>query len=106
MLDRSAAARIAGIASWEQSRERKLVASARGGNSVVERYGRSHMLRLALRRRQYGCRGGGRLVPVARINEAGRGPCPACGKETRVGASGVPFLHVAAGAPPALRRVK
>lgn len=38
------------MASWEKNRPAKLAACQRGGETTLERYGRSHMLRLAARR--------------------------------------------------------
>lgn len=103
-LTKSEAGRLGGIASWEKSREVKLLASSRGGAEVVERYGRSHMLRLAYRIKQYGCAGG--EIPPSRQDDRGRGKCPVCGKRVSVMSGNRTRRHVRADAPPALRVIK
>lgn len=104
MLSRSQSARIAAIASWEQARPEKLLASSRGGSTVVERYGKSHMVRLAYRRVQYGCAGG--EIPPSKQDDRAMGSCPVCGKRVSVTSSNQSRRHVRADAPPALRTMK
>lgn len=99
-LSRSECARLAGMRAWEVSRDVKLIASARGGSTTLERYGRSHMLAMAFRRKQYGCEGG-----IARGDEQGKAKCPSCGKRAAVSGRGRVRLHVRLGAPPMLRVV-
>lgn len=48
-MNRREAAKYAAMVGWEKDRPGRVAASARGGRTVVERYGRSHMYKLALR---------------------------------------------------------
>ena len=49
-MDRREAASIAGYTAWEKSPEIKRMNSAKGGETTLKRYGRSHFRRLNVKR--------------------------------------------------------
>lgn len=86
-LSRKQAAKVAGIASWERNRLRKLFDSHRGGQTTRSRYGRSHFVALAFRRWALARAGEEpREAPAMKLKARPKRrelpPCPRCQAET------------------------